>query len=601
MLRGTEIWGSGSAMGSPTAESTLIDLHAQVRAGFLDLQSSLSSIDVPAFGDGPTLLDHLQRLRFAVDPSGPAFDLSVPEGTISLGYGLLRALGGQDAATAVRICQMLVLHEIEHYSQGLESSTYQGIGRAGVALEDIDYWADAVAAGTLAHWQFRCRPTGGISHFRDSSVGVIDTVLMGIEAFDRVDHGDRIELLPERRLRRYLIWHIQRARSLTVQKPEDLLQLLGMRLIAELSNVEARLDDRHEKIVVRASAGSELVLSLDKRLARITASATFDPERLVEAVRTFNRAAIEPMMRSVRDQQRDLLVPWFAHPVPISRPPQGGFGGAPGRGGDGGSPGTGGGGGGADWGPGGSGGSAGLQGGGGGGGGGGGPSGGGHGGSGGSGIGAGGGGGGGGAPLLPALMKMQELSGIPIERMLALAGLDAGDPRLLFGAKGGRGGGGGPGGAGGGDGGGGGTTGDAHASYSPPMPPAHVSLSGGSGSINFGDGADGEALFDGIAEPAGARRISATRYVLTRDVRYTTMYVSADITLYVAGFVVSANASITNSGIIDAESGHSATETLGKGGGLLILVTPQLINDGLLQAKGNDGAPGTLASTDRET
>jgi hypothetical protein len=40
-----------------------------------------------------------------------------------------------------------------------------------------------------------------------------------MQAFDRAEHGSRIGRLAERRLRRYLIWHLQLARARTIRPP----------------------------------------------------------------------------------------------------------------------------------------------------------------------------------------------------------------------------------------------------------------------------------------------------------------------------------------------------------------------------------------------
>jgi len=62
--------------------------------------------------------------------------------------------------------------------------------------------------------------------------------LSGIEAFDRFEQGKRIEWLPERRLRRYLVWHLHRARAEAIVSEDQLWPLSGQRLVVELSMLQ---------------------------------------------------------------------------------------------------------------------------------------------------------------------------------------------------------------------------------------------------------------------------------------------------------------------------------------------------------------------------
>lgn len=77
----------------------------------------------------------------------------------------------------------------------------------------------------------------------------IDAALSGIEAFDRAEQGDHLGRLYERRLRRYLIWHLQRARALSLQNVEQAWQMLEKRLIVELAPLDGYLDERFDKLV----------------------------------------------------------------------------------------------------------------------------------------------------------------------------------------------------------------------------------------------------------------------------------------------------------------------------------------------------------------
>lgn len=265
---------------------------------------------------------------------------------------------------------------------------------------------------------------------------------------------------------------------------------------------------------------------------------------------------------------------------------QGGAGGSYGRGGEGGDPGTGGGGGGAYWGPGGDGGAAGLHGGGGGGGGAAGEHSGGSGGKGGKGMGAGGGGGGAGAPLLPAFLWAQQRTGVSVEKLMELAGVRPGDPRLLEGARGGDGGDGGPDGAGGGKGAGG------------AGPPVHLTVTLANTSSlmvdfrdeSFGDGSDGAAIFDGTAVPDGSRLVSPNSYVLCRDVSYTSATIDAGIVLKPEGHTIRACERLTVDGIISANGADaSGPDEVASAGGVIVLESPILTTNGKLEANGGAG------------
>lgn len=114
-----------------------------------------------------------------------------------------------------------------------------------------------------------------------------------------------------RRLRRYLIWHLQLARAKTILTVGDVLRLVEDRVIAELAPLEGRLDDeRGDKLVLQTRPLTELVVVVRTRLARIQRSMSFDPARLVEAVRSFDRKTVHEMMCTVRDLHADLLLPW---------------------------------------------------------------------------------------------------------------------------------------------------------------------------------------------------------------------------------------------------------------------------------------------------
>ena len=295
---------------SPEREAARVMELSQLRAALADLQQTIDVDDV-----APTLtaeqarrfVDHVRSLAVAERPNGDSFELSVHERKMSLGRGLLDALASQDPAVAARIAQLVLIHEAFHEQQNLESTNYFGIGRAGFALEEIDYAADAFSAEALIRWQARRDNAASVSTL---ATQVMRATLVGIEAFDRFEQGDRIERLAERRLRRYLMWHLQHVRAMTVDTLDDVHELLSARLVSELAPLVSYLDARYDKVVRRSLPTTELVVALDGVVARSQAGAGFDPTRLIEAIRTYDVETCMAMAKQVRDSHKHVLLRW---------------------------------------------------------------------------------------------------------------------------------------------------------------------------------------------------------------------------------------------------------------------------------------------------
>jgi hypothetical protein len=265
----------------------------------------------PALGPSETqkFLERLQSIRIDKEPRGTDFELNIVEGTMVFGNGLLEALRTLAEPDRARVGQSLFLHELFHFDQNLNSATYVGVGRAGIALEEADYWADAMTVATLAAWEIRRGGEEGKEKARDIAVSYVDAVLTGIEAFDRFEQGDRVDQLYERRLRRYLLWHLQRVRAQALRRAEDIGELLGKRLIVELAPLRGHLDERFDKVVDAPQENAEIFVVLEGRLARSRPGA-HGPGEIIEGVRAFDRKLLEKTMRGVREQHLDLLVPW---------------------------------------------------------------------------------------------------------------------------------------------------------------------------------------------------------------------------------------------------------------------------------------------------
>ncbi len=276
------------------------------------VQKSLKSEDLPPALSAEMMAKFLARMssiQVSKEPQGSDFELNTVEGTMVFGKGLLEALRTLPEADRGRVGQSLFLHELFHFDQNLHSATYAGVGRAGVALEEVDYWADAMTVATLASWEIRRSGEEGKEKACNILVAAVDAVLAGIEAFDRFEQGDRMDRLPERRLRRYLIWHMQRVRALAMTRAEDIWELLGKRLIVELAPLRGHLDERFDKVVDAPQEDAELFVVLQGKLLR-SRNVTHSPKAIIEATRTFDRKLLGDAMRAVREQHLAALVPW---------------------------------------------------------------------------------------------------------------------------------------------------------------------------------------------------------------------------------------------------------------------------------------------------
>jgi hypothetical protein len=204
-----------------------------------------------------------------------------------------------------------LLHELYHDDQDLRSSNYEEVGRAGVVLEEVDFWADAFALETLIAWDLR---QGGPRARQDAAkiaAGWIDTALFGIQGFDRFAHGDRIERLYERRLRRYLIWLLQHQRAATVRGRDDVHQLFEDRLFVELAPLDGTLDARGDKLVKQGHADrTEIFAVVRGRLVRQGPRPGLKPADLVEHIREFDWDPIRKIMRDLVDDHRSVLAVW---------------------------------------------------------------------------------------------------------------------------------------------------------------------------------------------------------------------------------------------------------------------------------------------------
>ncbi len=142
------------------------------------------------------------------------FDFDYYDGRIRLGERLLlrwsRLLGAIGPKRWEEVVRLFLLHEGHHIGQGMGYNS-RNVGRAGFALEAVDYDADVAAVEICLRWhgQKGAPPQGEMRALG----GILDNLLVGLSLFDGRPEGGPLLRVKERRLRRHLIWHFQRARA----------------------------------------------------------------------------------------------------------------------------------------------------------------------------------------------------------------------------------------------------------------------------------------------------------------------------------------------------------------------------------------------------
>jgi len=238
------------------------------------------------------------------------FSLSIAGGTFSVDDGLLEALRNGEASMQERFAKLLLVHELFHEYQSIRSTNYFEVGRAGVVLEAVDFAADVFALRVLLAGEFRRAGDVDSEEVRRIAREWFDAVLFGVQSFDRLEHGARIIRLADRRLRRYLTWHLQAVRAEYVDLPSHVVTMLASVVTAELAPVTARVDHRYDREVLAATPATEFFAAIGGRLVRHGKRPGFDPGGLIEAVRGFNTEEIRRAMRFVVGESRLLLLPW---------------------------------------------------------------------------------------------------------------------------------------------------------------------------------------------------------------------------------------------------------------------------------------------------
>lgn len=291
--------------------------------GIEELRKTLRKGDFPAWDladQSNKYIKFLKDLRIPREPEEMGFGLSLVHRELKLGQGLLDAARtatrtANDAEVLKRFAGLLLLHEMYHDDQDLRTTNFAEIGRAGMVLEEVDFWADAFALETLIRWDIRQGGPRAKEKSAELACKWIDTAIFGIEAFDHFEPGAQIEQLYERRLRRYLIWHLQFERARTIRTSEDIGALFGERIFVELAPLEGTLDHRQDKLVKCGILGrTEIFVVCKGRLVRRAPHqpTRFEPSELVNAVRAFDRVKIRKMLEVVVNEHSSVLVPWRA-------------------------------------------------------------------------------------------------------------------------------------------------------------------------------------------------------------------------------------------------------------------------------------------------
>lgn len=263
-------------------------------------------------GDREKYIARLNELELPTDTTeDEPFALRVIEGRYTMGAGILQALVNSTVDQQQSFAKLVLLHELLHDWQTLRSTNYTSIGRASFVLEQVDYAADVFALQALMNMELDIDGKRAHGEVSKRLRGWIDMILHGIQSFDLMEQGVKMERLPERRLRRYLLWHLHLARAATVKQADHVEEMLRPALTVELAPLAGRIDtERYDKVVTRAVPETELFIAIGGHLVRAPRRPGFEPGTLVEAVRNYAREPIQKVMVAVVDEHRSKLARW---------------------------------------------------------------------------------------------------------------------------------------------------------------------------------------------------------------------------------------------------------------------------------------------------
>lgn len=283
-----------------------------ILCGLEELQQQLLLSDLPENYPGrEDYVARLRRLRISGQLQQRDFDLRLLRDEGQLGEGLVDVLSRMPPEMQQRIGRLLLLHELLHFDQGLYHSNFTDIGRAGIALEEVDYQADAFSIEVAVRWTLRQLGDGTASSVAACTEDYVRAALLGMQAFDEMEQGPRLWRLPDRRMRRYLAWHFQLQRAGTLRSLNDLAQFCRQRVVVDLAPLQGYLDRRYDKFVRSVQKGeTQLIVVASGRLRRLAENPSLNLSALLEAVCSFAHQDIQKAMRHVVEEHRQAFVPW---------------------------------------------------------------------------------------------------------------------------------------------------------------------------------------------------------------------------------------------------------------------------------------------------
>ena len=251
---------------------------------------------------------HIKNLRLPREPAAGETRLTLLNDQLELGDGLLEALRTLSETEQKQVGLLFLLHEVLHFEQNLVHGNYRRVGQAATALGQIDFTADVFSLEAAVRWSVRRGGPHALERIADITEGFLKSYLRGVEAFDRLEQGDMLRRLSERRLRRYLTWYVQRERSKSIRSLDDLRALCQTQLVVELAPLRGCLDNQYEKMVDGTLLATRLVIACDSALLLIEQSPNFNASSLLDAVRHFRHQDVEQLMRHIVEPKDRRLV-----------------------------------------------------------------------------------------------------------------------------------------------------------------------------------------------------------------------------------------------------------------------------------------------------
>lgn len=255
---------------------------------------------------------HIKSLRLPREPAAGPTRLTLLRDQLELGEGILEALRPLSETEQKQVGLLFLLHEVLHFEQNLVHGNYRRVGQAAVALGQLDFLADVFSLEAAVRWSVRRGGFQAEEQIANITEGFLNAYLRGVEAFDRLEQGNMLRRLSERRLRRYLTWYVQRERSTSIRSVADLHTLCRTHLVVEMAPLKGFLDNQYEKMVDGTLPMTRLVIACDDELILVEQSPNFNAASLLDAVRHFRHDDVQPLVRHIVEpkERRLLLCRW---------------------------------------------------------------------------------------------------------------------------------------------------------------------------------------------------------------------------------------------------------------------------------------------------